>query len=201
MAKSKLNVAVVARTQSKLDELAESIRSKYGVEVLVIAQDLAAEGAVEAVMQAMAGKEVGVLVNNAGLSYSHPAYLHEVDAGRLETLLSLNVAALTLLTHAVLPQMVERKRGAIVNIGSISGDTPCGLLAAYGSSKTYVQYFSQALDQEYGPKGIFVQCVRPGFVSTAISKMKPALTVPTPAAYAKSAVDTIGHDKLTYGFF
>merc|ERR1712054_456335 len=97
--------------------------------------------------------------------------------------------------------MLDRKKGAIVNIGSISGDQPSALLAVYASSKTYVEFLSAALQQEYGSKGIFVQCVIPGFVATSISKMRPSLTVPKPDVYAKSAVDTIGYDHRTNGFF
>jgi len=151
-------------------------------------------------MDKMQGKEIGLVVNNAGISYEFPEFFHDVDVKRLETLFDLNIKALTLLTHSVLPQMVERKKGAIVNIGSISGDQPSALLAVYASSKTYVEYLSAALQQEYSSKGIFVQCVVPGFVSTAISKMRPSLTVPTPQAYAKSAVNTIGYDSRTNGF-
>lgn len=93
------------------------------------------------------------------------------------------------------------KRGAIINLSSISGVCPMSLLTVYAATKTYVDNFSQALDQEYGPKGIFVQSLIPAFVSSAMSKQRPSLMVPTPHVFAKSAVNTIGNTKRTSAFF
>ena len=72
----------------------------------------------EAQKDSIRGLHVGVLVNNAGLSYPYACYFHEVDEELMRSLIRVNVEGVTRVTHAVLPGMVERKRGAIVNIGS-----------------------------------------------------------------------------------
>jgi 17beta-estradiol 17-dehydrogenase / very-long-chain 3-oxoacyl-CoA reductase len=75
---------------------------------------------VEALKEAIRGLDVGVLVNNAGLSYPYARYFHEVDEELMRSLTRVNVEGVTGVTHTVLPGMVERKRGAIINIGSAS---------------------------------------------------------------------------------
>ena len=112
---------------------------------------------------------VGVLVNNAGLSYDYPEYLHDVDDARVTQLVELNCLSLTKLTKAVLPAMREKKTGAIVNVSSISGIAPTGLLAVYSASKAYVDFFSRSIAEEYARDGIFVQSLMPMFVSSPMS--------------------------------
>jgi len=90
-------------------------------EVRTFVLDFAAErlaAGVEALKEAIRGLDVGVLVDNAGLSYPYARYFHEVDEELMRSLIRINVEGVTRVTHAVLPGMVERKRGAIVNIGS-----------------------------------------------------------------------------------
>ena len=77
------------------------------------------------------------------------------------------------MSKLVLKGMEERKRGAIVNIASVSGTAPMSLLTVYSATKVYVDYFSQALHHEYKGKGIFVQSVVPHFVASKMSKMRP----------------------------
>jgi len=93
-----LNLVIVSRTQSKLDEFAKELDSAYGVEVRTCAVDLChldAE-AVEAMTAAIQGIEVGILVNNAGMSYDHPEYLEEMESARDVDIIMINALAPTL---------------------------------------------------------------------------------------------------------
>lgn len=142
---------------------------------------------------------------NTDIDAAHPSqypdWLADVPADRLESMLTLNIIALTKMCHMVLPGMAERKRGSIVNISSVSGTAPMGLLTAYSASKAYVDFFSEGLNQEYAPKGIDVQSVIPFFVATAMAKQRPSFTVPTPKAYVKAAVNTMGYAVRTEAFW
>lgn len=105
--------------------------------------------------------------------------------------------AVTRVTHAVLQGMVERKRGAVVNIGSgaatILPSDP--LYAVYAATKAYVDQFSRSLYVEYKNKGIDVQCQAPMYVATKMASIrKPSLFAPSPEDYARAAVRYIGYE-------
>jgi len=203
LAKSKLNVLLISRTEEKLEIVKKEIEEKYpGVEARVLAADLSDASCfakIGPVIEELG--DVGVLINNAGTSYEYPDYLLDIPDWKVDQLIDLNVRALTKMAKIVLKGMSERKRGAIVNISSVSGTSPMSLLTVYSATKVYVDYFAQALATEYRKDGIFVQSVTPHFVASKMSKMRPSMTVPTPEAFAKSAVNKIGNVECTNGFF
>ena len=106
--------------------------------------------------------DIGVLVNNVGMSYEHPMEYLELESTYIENLINVNIVSLNVMTRIILPQMIERKKGAIINISSLSAAFPTPLLTVYAGSKSYVDLFSQGLSREYGPKGITIQCIMPG---------------------------------------
>eukprot|EP01037_Dinobryon_pediforme_P018664 gene18664-18962_t len=143
------------------------------------------------------GVDVGVLVNNVGISYPYTQYFHELDDERVQQLMTLNVDSTTWMTRLVLPGMVERKRGAIVNIGSAAGVSTSPLLAQYGAAKAYIAMFSKALNVELSKFNIHVQCQVPMFVTTKLAKLKrTSLFVASPSAYARAAVAAIGYETV-----
>ncbi|XBI06409.1 hypothetical protein VPH35_134430 [Triticum aestivum] len=168
--------------------------------------------------EAVEGLEVGVLVNNAGLATPHAAYLHEVDVEAWVKMIRVNLWAVTEVTAAVLPGMVERGRGAVTNIGSGSTEAlpSYPLYSVYAATKRYVAQFSRSLYIEYRGKGMDVQCQRnhrnhtdmplicpvqaPLYVDTKmVTNMVTReglfswLTMPTSDAYANAATCWIGH--------
>ena len=108
--------------------------------------------------------DVGILVNNVGIAYEHAEYFHLVDSTKIQQIIQVNVKATTLLSYLVLPYMVERKRGCIVNVGSISSLVSEPLYAVYSGSKGYINNFSEALHHEYKKYNISVQAQLPGLV-------------------------------------
>jgi len=143
----------------------------------------------------VAGLEVGILVNNVGASYDYAEYLTDISDDKIDQLIQLNVIATTKMTRAILPGMIERKRGAIVNISSAAGSLPIGdpLYAVYSGTKAYVDAFSKSLHYELKKKGIFVQSQVPYFVSTKLSKIRSSsLGTPSPDRFAASAINAIG---------
>ncbi|KAM0873182.1 hypothetical protein ACQ4PT_038223 [Festuca glaucescens] len=122
LAAAGLGVVLVGRSPDKLAAVAAEVGARRpGAQTRTFVIDFAADGLaanVAALAESIRGLDVGVLVNNAGLSYPYAQYLHEVDEALARDLIRLNVEAVTRMTHAVLPGMVQRKRGAVVNIGS-----------------------------------------------------------------------------------
>ena len=97
------------------------------------------------------------------------------------------------MTRFVLGGMIERKKGAIVNISSGSAMYTLPLLAEYSAAKSFIEKFTLALNAEYGSKGISVQCQIPFYVSTKLAKMRKAFTVPTPENFTSRGIRFIGH--------
>ena len=117
--------------------------------------------------------EVGILINNVGIKYTHPELLHGMkdDLSDISNIIAVNTMPVTLLTSALLPQMVQRKGGVVVNISSFSGLYPMSHWSVYSSTKQYVRWLSDILRQEYARKGIIVQTICPIFVISNMTRV------------------------------
>ena len=141
LAAAGLGVVLVGRNPEKLAAVAAELEAKRpGAEARTFVVDFAADdlaARVGALGEFLRGLDVGVLVNNVGASYPYARYFHEVDEALAQRLIRLNVEAVTRVTHAVLPGMVERGRGAVVNMGSgASAILPCDpLYTVYAATK------------------------------------------------------------------
>ena len=201
LAKKGLSLVLISRTEAKLQAVKEEIDAKGypGVEVKYIVCDYGKfDNAMRTKMQKeLEGLEIGVLINNVGISYRYPRYFHELPDEEVQSLLTLNIDSTVWMTRLVLPGMLERKKGgAIVNLSSGSAMVTMPLLAEYGASKSFIEKFSRALNAEYRDKkngGISCQCQAPFYVATKLAKMRQSLAVPTPEAYAAAGVKWIGH--------
>jgi 17beta-estradiol 17-dehydrogenase / very-long-chain 3-oxoacyl-CoA reductase len=204
-ARKGLSVLLISRSMDKLEATAAEIKAKYdSIDVRVLAIDFNNfdQAARESVAKAVDGMDVGVLVNNVGISYPFTKYFHELDSERVEQLMTLNVNSTTWMSYIVLPGMISRKRGAIVNIGSVAGVTVSPLLAEYGAAKSYVAFFSKAMNVELEKFNIHVQCQVPFFVATKLAKIKKSsLFVASPSQYARAAVASIGFESLVSPFW
>ena len=141
-------------------------------------------------------------MNNVGMSYEYPQEFLELNSTDIDNLVNVNITSLNAMTRLVLPQMVERKNGAVINISSFSATIPTPLLSVYSASKSYVDLFSQGLAKEYSSEGITVQCVLPGHVVSNISKIKrSSLNVPSPDVFVGSALSRLGIDARTCGYW
>jgi len=141
LAAAGLGLVLVGRSPERLAAVSAEVEERHpGAEVRTFVLDLAADGLaarVGALEELVRGLDVGVLVNNAGACYPYARYFHEVDEALLRNLMRLNVEAVTRVTHAVLPGMVERGRGAVVNIGSGGASImpSCPLHTVYAATK------------------------------------------------------------------
>ncbi|EGG13265.1 steroid dehydrogenase [Cavenderia fasciculata] len=205
-AKRGMNIVLISRSQDKLNDEAQKIQSKYPkIQTKTVAFDFntSDDSKYESLYkQHLSQVDIGVLVNNVGISYDHPMYLEELSVDRINALVNMNVKSMIALTRLVVPSMITKKRGAIINLSSISGMSPIPFLSVYSGTKAFVHRFSNSLSVELADKGIFVQCVAPGIVVSNMSKVrKPSLFVPLPEAYARSAISTIGYERTTSGYW
>jgi len=160
------NLILVARRKDRLDELADKLCAEFGVNVAVYDHDLSASRAGTALAERIAadGLAVDTLINNAGMG-THGDFASQ-DPDALVDEIQLNVASLVDLTRALLPQMLERRRGALVNIASTSAYQPTPSMAGYGASKAFVLSFTEAIAYETRRSGLKVVAVSPGPMRT-----------------------------------
>ncbi|MEV6593815.1 SDR family NAD(P)-dependent oxidoreductase [Streptomyces acidicola] len=160
------DLVLVARSRDRLEETADRLRTAHGVQAHVVPQDLAEPDAADRIAHELAarGLTVDVLVNNAG--FGTCGRFEEIDPRREHDQLMVNVVALVDLTHALLPGMLHRGSGAVLNVGSTAGYQPSPYFAVYSATKTFVLNFSLALREEYRGRGIKVTTLCPGPVET-----------------------------------
>jgi short-subunit dehydrogenase len=161
------DLALVARRAERLEALAAELRARHGVDVFAIPADLSIPEPQAPVMAALArhGRSADVLVNNAGFGIPR-LFLDAPWEEQRDFVMTMALAPVAL-AHAVIPAMLERGAGAIVNVASIAGFAP-GVAGntLYPGVKGLMVRFSQALDSEYRSRGLKVTALCPGFTET-----------------------------------
>ena len=165
------DLVLVARRQERLDELASELRSRFRVQAHAIACDLTQVQAIDGLLRRLQelGLEIEFLVNNAGAGVS--GAFAELELNRQLEFLELNVTAVLRLTRALLPAMLARRHGRILNVGSTAGFQPGPFLASYYASKAYLNSFSEALHFELRDTGVSVTLSCPGPTLTEFAEL------------------------------
>jgi short-subunit dehydrogenase len=164
------DLILVARNKDQLDALAAKLSAETGVKAEALQADLSKKSDLAKVEQRLRrdGK-ITMLVNNAGISVNGP--LDGVDLDKLETLIALNITAVTRLAGAAIPGFIARKNGALINLASVLAVAPEISGGAYSGSKAYVVNFTHSLAQELktaNVEGVQIQVVLPGATRTEI---------------------------------
>lgn len=184
---------LVARRGDRLEAVENEV-SRMGLTIIRYAVDLSDEAQVGELLRNLAsGPAVDVLVNNAGVG-DHGLF-EDGEWPRVQAMLDVNINALTRLTHAVLPGMIPKGSGIIINVSSIAGMLPLPQMAVYAATKAYVSSFSEALRSELRGTGIRVTAVCPGPVDTeffALAERPGSKPAPAPALFKVTA------DKVAY---
>jgi short-subunit dehydrogenase len=165
-------LVLVARRLERLEKLRDELTSRDpNLNVHVRAADLSQSGEVMELCAWLEREKIGIdfLINNAGFG-DRGAFVTG-DPKRSNEMIAVNVAALTALTRALLPAMIAKKRGAILNISSSAGFLPCAGLAVYAATKAYVTSFSEAIRSELRGTGVTVTAVCPGPVETEFAEV------------------------------
>ena len=166
LAQQGYDVVLVARSSEVLEAQAQQVARVHHVRARAYAVDLASEGGVRTLVDRLSADDVSVdlLVNNAGFATQGRFDTIEPDQDHRQAY--LNVLAVVDLSHALIPPMVARGHGAVINVGSLGGFQPAPFLAVYGASKAFVLSFSQALAGELASSGVRVLALCPGPVMT-----------------------------------
>ncbi|KAJ4795058.1 Very-long-chain 3-oxoacyl-CoA reductase [Rhynchospora pubera] len=201
LANKGLNLLLLGRNQSKLQDVSNSIRSKHNstkIKLIVLDLTIDMSMGINQLKGAIKGLDLGIVINNAGSTYPGAMYFHEADAAVWDPVIRVNVEATAWVTSVVVQKMAERgKRGAVVNIGSGSSVVVPAFpfYAVYAASKAFVDMFSKCLHVEYARMGIDIQCQIPMYVATKmVSTVKTSFFVPSPEQYARCSIRWIGYE-------
>ncbi|WP_314374326.1 SDR family oxidoreductase [Sphingomonas paucimobilis] len=171
LAKKPVTLVLTARRTDRLAALAQELGQRPGVEVHVISADLGQPEGVKTLLAGMAdrGLHIDTLINNAGYGALGP--FADSDLATQLEMIDLNTRALVALTHALLPPMLARGRGAVLNVASTAAFQPGPYMAVYYASKAFVLHFSEALHEEVKERGVTVTALCPGPTKTEFANV------------------------------
>jgi len=196
LAKDGYNLIIVARRRDRLEELAGRLHETYQVDVEVLVADLSDHDSLLTVEKRIAkDSALELLVNNAGFG----AYMNfvELDPNRAEELINVKVLAITRLTRAALPGMIQRRHGSIINVSSrlaFSGSLGSSQMpkrATYAGANAYINAFTELLQSELDGTGVQVQALCPGIVATEFHTIQGADPNSYPAAIVMTPEDLV----------
>ena len=165
LAALKYDLVLVARREDRLRTLAGQLSQRFGIRTEVLPADLSADAGIIQVEDLIRARgDLTLLVNNAGFGGGGP-YV-QADMARAAEMIHVHVVSTARLTRAVLPQMVQRKRGAVINLGSVAAFFVLPGSVMYGSTKAWVVAFSKGLAHELRGTGVRMQALCPGFTHT-----------------------------------
>uniref|UniRef100_A0A672JUF0 Very-long-chain 3-oxoacyl-CoA reductase-like n=1 Tax=Salarias fasciatus TaxID=181472 RepID=A0A672JUF0_SALFA len=195
LARRGLDVVLVSRSDLKLQRVAKEIENKFGRKTRIIQADFAEGDSIyPAIADALRDLEIGILGNGTMCFRTY------TKDRRITQVLNCNMMSVTQMTRLVLPDMVARKTGLIINLSSITGVRPQPLLSLYSATKAFVIFFSRCLQAEYKSKGVTIQCVAPSLVSTNMThNIKVNCCVKSASAFAREALNTVGQSSYTNG--
>jgi short-subunit dehydrogenase len=162
------DIVLVARRVERMEQLAADLAVRHGIDARVLAADLAQETAPDEIVHVLEGRPIDVLINNAGFGVNGP--FSRTDWKEERELLQVNVIALVRLTKLILPQMLRRGSGRILNVASTAAFVPGPFMAMYYASKAFVFSFSLAIANEVANTGVTVTALCPGPTTTEFSE-------------------------------
>ncbi len=166
LAANGMNLVLTARREDRLAELANELEQRHVVQAVVLPADLEQTGSVGTLLDEIDKRDITLelLINNAG--FGSVGDLDSTDVDQVLAMISLNISALTELTYRVLPDMLNRGHGAIINVSSIAAMQPVAYMPVYAASKAFVLHFSEAIWAEARDRGVTVMALCPGTTET-----------------------------------
>jgi len=196
LAANKYDLVLIARNKLKLDELKEYLYLTYGVQVYVIACDLSKPGTCGYVYEQIKRNDldIDVLINNAGIG--DWGFFVDSNLDKQKQMLQLNIMALTDLARLLLPGMIKRRQGRVLNVASTAAFQPGPLMAVYFATKSYVLSFSSALSQELMGTGVSITCLCPGPTATGFQRS----TFPKEVRLSRAPILSDPREVAQYGY-
>uniref|UniRef100_A0A673CD65 Hydroxysteroid (20-beta) dehydrogenase 2 n=1 Tax=Sphaeramia orbicularis TaxID=375764 RepID=A0A673CD65_9TELE len=195
LARRGLDVILISRSTDKLRMVAKEIKDQYGRKTRTIQVDFTeGQSIYPLIAKELQDLEIGILGK-----MKHSAMNTLGFFSKITQVVNCNMLSVPQMTRLVLPGMVERGTGLIINISSQVAVRPQPLLCLYSATKIFVTYFSQCLQAEYKSKGITVQCVVPFLVSTNMTTLPVNCMVKSAPGFAHDALNTVGYSTYTSG--
>ncbi|MCL2321960.1 MAG: SDR family NAD(P)-dependent oxidoreductase [Oscillospiraceae bacterium] len=195
---------ITGQREKLLNANAEDLRKKYGIEVKVIISDLSLDENIHDLEKLIEETNIETLINNAGMA--HIGYFQDVDYSFFQNMINLHIICLTRLTKAVLPQMIERNSGTIINVASTAAFSATPKHNVYAGSKAYIMQFTECLHLDLMNTKIKIQVVCPNYTRTdiqdkiGISKKRQQgdifIRYETPEQVVKHSMDALKKDKV-----
>uniref|UniRef100_A0AAV2MQH8 Uncharacterized protein n=1 Tax=Knipowitschia caucasica TaxID=637954 RepID=A0AAV2MQH8_KNICA len=203
LAERGMHVVIISRSKEKLDKVAKTIGDSTGKNTKVIVADFTKDDVFKCIEDELKDMDIGVLVNNVGIlpsaipsRFSTPQNLDTV----ITKIINCNVKTMAKMCRIILPGMVHRRRGVVINISSGVASVPFPLYTLYSASKIFVERFSQALQVEYKKKGIVIQAVAPFSISTRMTLYQETnAIVLSPEDFVNTSLQYLRAGDKTYG--
>jgi len=174
-----VSCVLAARRGERLETIAQELKASHGVDVRVVVVDLASDEGPDQLADAVADLDVGMLISNAGVGYA--GRFDKQELPRLKQMIALNCTANVTLISRMLPDMLARRRGAIVITGSVAGRQPVPFHSLYSATKGFELLLGEGLWAEVRDRGIDVLVLQPGPVATEFEQVAGEVR-PNPAA-------------------
>ncbi len=178
LASEKMNLILVARRKDRLEKLAEELKEKHSVKNVVVPLDLSKDNFMKELKEYVEDREVGLLINNAGFGYS--GEFGDGDVEQQTDMIRVNCIAPTVLTHHFVQSMKERKKGAIIFLGSLVGFLPTPFTTTYSATKAFNLFMGEGLWYELRKYNIDVLTLNPGGTDTEFQKVANTSAGPIP---------------------
>ncbi|MBZ0183438.1 MAG: SDR family oxidoreductase [Melioribacteraceae bacterium] len=188
-----MNLVLVARRKERLDNLKREIQAKHNVDIINIELDLTEDNIIEKISQHLEGIDVGILINNAG--YGSTGYFHTNNADNEILMVKLNCVVPTILTHHFIRPMVEKRKGAVIFLGSVVALQPTPLMSTYSATKVFNAYLGESLWYEMKRYNVDVLNVNPGGTVTEFQRVANVTTGPfarRPEQVVETALNALG---------
>jgi len=201
LAKRGMNVFIIGHDEAGLKEVEMSIKQRFSVKVRMLVADFS-NGMVgfDAVKEAINDLDIGVLVNTAAVDLPFGSF-DMCDGADMKRLIDVNCGTPTVMMSIVLPKMLRKRRGVIVNFGSFVGEANCPYPTVYPSTKSFCHKLTRDLQVWYKDSGVTFQTVMPGVVGSPMAyNLPPSLLIPNPETYTRSLIKTVGWVDETCGY-
>lgn len=182
-----INLILIARRKDRLDRLAEELKKLNGIKAIAAAYDLKDSNLIDELVKITNDKEIGILINNAGFGCN--GEFIDIDSETEADMLKVNCLAPLILTHHFVKPMVQRKRGAVIFLGSVVAYQPTPYMTTYAATKVFNAYLGDSLWYELKKYNIDVLTLNPGGTDTEFQRISKASTGPKPRS-TKQVVST-----------
>ena len=200
------NIVLMSRSQEKLETQSKHLEETFKIATKIIGIDFsyADTDTYNSISQQLGDMDIGVLVNNVGVATEYPLYFCDPENSTVDihSMLKVNYESFLKMTHILLPGMLARDRGVIINVSSGAGTLSMPLLSIYPACKALMRKFTHALHYECKSSRLIIQTITPYLVCTKMSRFtKSKILIPSTEEFLSQSIRAVGRFSDTTGYF